>query len=71
MTELKYGDSLQIGDKVKVGSKFRTVYKVQEDKGVAFVRMNILCTLELPLIYSAEFKSTDEVDENSYTVYRE
>lgn len=71
MTELNYGDKLQVGDKVKVRNKFRNVFKVNEKEGVAYVRMTLMCTLELPIVYSPEFKSTDEFDETSYEVYRD
>lgn len=71
MIELNYGDELQEGDKVKVGKKYRIVYKINRDRKVAYVRMNMMCTLELPLIYNEEFKSTDEYDEYTYEVYRE
>lgn len=69
MKELNYGATIQVGDYVSVNGKMSKVSKVKGD--YCYVRVNRCCTLELPLVYSAEFKDTDNIDETVYTVYRE
>lgn len=68
MTELNYGYPIQVGDKVKVGKGFHDVIKVTKEH--SYVHINKRATLELPAIYSQEFKNSDEIDQTSYEVYR-
>lgn len=68
MTELKYGEPVQVGDKVAIGSRVCEVSEVTDK--VSVVHVNRKTTLNLPRVYSQEFKSPDESDENTYVVYR-
>lgn len=68
MTELEYGEPVQVGDKVAIGSRVCEVSEVTDK--VSVVQVNRKTTLNLPRVYSQEFKSPDESDENTYVVYR-
>lgn len=69
MKELRFGKCIRVGDRVKVGNGFHKVTKI--DENYCYVQLNKRSTLRLPLIYSEEFKSMDELDETVYVVYRD
>lgn len=69
MKELRYGEKIKVGDKVDFGNKMRPVVYV--DTEYCLVKLNIRTFIRFPIIYSEEFKRHDELDELSYTVYRE
>lgn len=68
MTELNYGEKIEVGDKVKTGKGFSEVIKVTKEH--SYVHINKMATLELPAVYSPEFKNSDEIDQTAYEVYR-
>lgn len=68
MTELKYGEHIQVGDKVAIGSRMCEVSQVTSECSI--VHVNRKTTLNLSRVYSQEFKNPDKSDENTYVVYR-
>lgn len=68
MKELNFGDTIEVDDRVNINGKFYSIFKV-DDKN-AYFRLNKKTIVQLPRVYSIFFTVPDELDENSYTLYR-
>lgn len=69
MTELTYGDRIEVNDKVCIHGLLCNVQSIHD--GFCIVRINRKTTIQLPVIYSEEFKKPDSQDRTQYIVFRD
>lgn len=68
MKELSFGSDIRVGDTISVGSSTGEIFKV--DNICCYARLNKRTIVQIPSVYSEQFKQPDSIDGRSYTVYR-